>query len=286
MSKIFLFLDPFLCEICNIEFPINEFDDEENATRNIQNHIACHFEGKNHSCGQCFSAFKTLKQLEIHQQTNHKKLAVSFKCKGCHVRFSSPSELNQHIVESMCKEVQDKSFRCYICNQIFNMGIAKKKHIQEEHHDKAGQDCPLCLRCKIPSAVAFENHYKTHFIAPRFSCNFCERSFYESDRLQMHIKRAHDSTRYICFFCSKNFRDKSGIARHIIGVHFNDRKYKCGNCYKAFTTSYNLKEHMFAIHKQATTVYKCETCTKEYLYRKQFERHRKKCLGVPEKQRR
>lgn len=203
------------------------------------------------------------------------------------MNFSTSYELNQHIANSSCKENQDKSFRCYICNRIFSMGIAKKKHIQEDHQDKAGQDCPLCLRCKIPSAVSYENHYKTHFIPPRFSCNFCERNFYESDRLQMHIRRNHDaSSRYTCFFCSKKFRDKSGIARHIQGVHFNDRKYKCAQCSKAFTTSYNLKEHMFSIHKQASTVYTCETCCQEYLYRKQFERHRKQCAGFPEKRKR
>lgn len=231
--------------------------------------------------------FKTIKQLETHKKSIHNFPSASYpRCKHCNSNFFSVEQLNKHMEESKCKHIPEKHFKCYICNEIFSMGIAKKKHIQEAHKDKIGQDCPLCLRCKIPSAVAYENHYKTHFVAPRFSCNFCSKSFYESDRLQMHIRRFHDRRRYICFFCNKDFRDKSGIARHIMGVHFNARNFKCGICSKAFTASYNLKEHMFAIHKMASTIYNCDLCSQDYLYRKQFERHRESCQGVPEKRKR
>lgn len=229
-----------------------------------------HLEGKRQSCSECFQVFKTLKQLQVHQHSFH-------------LKFTDNDSSHKF---SIFKASSEKSFQCYICDKIFNLGIEKKKHIQTDHQDKAGQDCPLCVRCKIPSALAYENHLKTHFSTPRFKCNFCERTFFESDRLQMHIKRDHEKTRFICFFCSKNFRDKSGIARHILGVHFNDRKFKCEMCSKAFTTSYNLKEHMFSIHKQASNVYTCESCSHQYLYRKQFERHRIHCVGVPEKRKR
>lgn len=258
--------------------------EEESISHSIQIHYAHHAEGKFHSCTECFSVFKTLKQLETHKKTVHEYAKTLFHQCKCLAAFPSLSQLREHQEESNCNP-PDKSFKCYICSKIFAMGIAKKKHIQDEHKDKIGQDCPLCVRCKIPSAVAYENHMKTHYVAPRFSCNFCSRAFYESDRLQMHIKRFHDRTRYYCFFCNKDFRDKSGIARHILGVHFNARNFKCQICAKAFSANYNLKEHMFAIHKQASTFYTCELCSHDFLYRKQFERHRLKCQGEPEPKR-
>lgn len=122
---------------------------------------------------------------------------------------------------------------------------------------------------------------------PRFTCSFCGRGFYESDRLSTHIRRAHEITKLSCNWCEKTFRDKSGIARHILGVHFNQRNHRCDICSKAFTASYNLKEHMFSVHKSASKYYTCVTCAQVFLYRKQFERHRNSCCsGTPEKRRR
>lgn len=245
-----------------------------------------HNEGKYHPCRKCYDVFKTLKQLEIHERLSHIKGNTHYKCKACHIYFPSYAQLHDHLVESACKDVHEKSFQCFICNKVFSMGIAKKKHVQDDHQDKAGADCPLCLRCKIPSAVAFEKHIMTHFVAPRFCCSFCGRSFHESDRLQTHIRRAHDNTKLICYWCEKTFRDKSGIARHILSVHFNARNFKCNICLKAFSASYNLKEHMFSVHKSASKVYTCDSCSQDFLYRKQFERHRNTCSGHMERRKR
>jgi KRAB domain-containing zinc finger protein len=252
--------------------------------RVIEKHFKEHTAGKFYSCKLCFELFQTQTQLEFHLDMRHKKNSKSsFKCRRCSSAFNTRVELSIHVASTDCKENNDKTFQCYICNKIFSMGIAKKQHIMQEHQDKAGTDCPLCLRCKIPSAIAFENHYRTHFVAARFCCSYCGRSFHESDRLQTHIRRSHENTKLICFWCNKTFRDKSGIARHILGVHFNERKFKCNVCWKAFSASYNLKEHMFAVHKTASKYYTCEGCNTDFLYRKQFERHKIICAGQSEK---
>lgn len=176
----------------------------------------------------------------------------------------------------------------------------------ELHGDKAGSDCPLCVRCKIPSAVAYENHFRTHFIDPEFTCKDCSKTFYESDRLQIHIKRFHSkfcmnffcyeivhlffishvgSMNFSCDLCGRTFRDKSGMKRHVTGVHLNKRDFTCYLCPKSFSASYNLKEHLFSVHKEASQFYTCDMCSGNFLYRKQFERHREKCDGSKVKRR-
>jgi KRAB domain-containing zinc finger protein len=271
--------DPCICTTCNRQYTFQETETEEQISQIILKHSMDHADGKFHSCSQCYELFKTQKQLENHERVQHNSTKAQLKCKSCLIYFDSYAKLSEHLQKSSCKDVSEKSFQCYICNKLFNLGIAKKRHIREEHRDKAGADCPLCLRCKIPSATAFENHYRTHFVEPRFNCSFCDRSFHESDRLKTHIKRSHATNKYICFWCKRTFKDKSGISRHILSVHFHERNYKCNLCYKAFSASYNLKEHLFAVHKSASHTYTCEICSADFLYRKQFERHRQTCDG-------
>lgn len=296
--------NPLICSVCEYSFDGGDVK-EDRLMRNIQKHMTAHKNGKLKSCMMCPEVYKSMHHLEEHHYRNHQNPSPQNKCKGCQNDFLTYEELKDHLLTTNCKDSHEKPFKCFICNETFVMGIAKKKHIQMLHQDRAGADCPLCLRCKIPSAVAFENHYKTHFEGifsfsnelflkinktslsePRFCCSFCGRPFYESDRLQTHIRRAHETVKLSCNWCTKTFRDKSGIARHILGVHFNQRNHRCHFCSKAFTASYNLKEHMFSVHKQANKFYTCESCSQNFLYRKQYERHRVTCTGIPEKRRR
>lgn len=153
--------DPLVCSICQYVFSADTKD--EALIHQIQKHESAHKSGKLHSCLICPEIFKTLRSLEDHQQRYHFNVQSSSRCKGCQFEFLSSHDLQLHLMESNCKELHERPFKCYICSESFAMGITKKKHVQVEHQDKKGADCPLCLRCKIPSAVAFENHYKTHF---------------------------------------------------------------------------------------------------------------------------
>lgn len=236
-------MNPLICHVCNFKFDENL--KEESIARIIKKHQEAHEAGKTLCCSYCPEMFKSKRNWEEHQYRMHTS-NKEFRCKACQGEFASSIDLNIHLEESSCRPGHEKPFRCYICNEVFHLGTAKKRHVLEKHQDKAGSDCPHCLRCKIPSAIAYDNHLKIHYEAPRFCCSFCGRSFYESDRLMTHIKRAHEGTRLICFFCSKEFKDKSGIARHILGVHFNQRNHRCHICTKSFTASYNLKVISFA----------------------------------------
>lgn len=155
-------VNPLICLICNYTFD-GETNKEEYLARHMQKHLAAHESGKMNSCMMCPEVFKTVRHLEDHEYRYHLNPQSQNKCKGCQNEFGTYQLLQAHLLDSNCKEIHERPFKCFICNETFVMGINKKKHIQNEHQDKAGADCPLCLRCKIPSAVAFENHFKTHF---------------------------------------------------------------------------------------------------------------------------
>lgn len=293
-------VNPLVCSICSYSFEHSKLRLDV-ISNNILMHLAAH-EAENISCPKVFKS----EPVEDHELRQQIKPHSQNKCRGCEGTFLTYTLLREHLISTpACKDMHEKPFKCFICEETFTMGISKKKHIQTVHQDKAGADCPLCVRCRIPSAVAFENHYKTHFasewndilieirfylkfhiLEPRFCCNYCTRTFYESDRLQTHIRRSHERSKFFCNWCAKTFVDKSGIARHILGVHFNQRNHKCNVCKKAFTASYNLKEHLFSVHKQASNFYTCEVCAQDFLYRKPFERHRAFCSGSHEKRKR
>lgn len=171
MNKLHPEAAPLICHICDYSFAPTP-GKEEWIHRNMTKHMAAHESGKMNSCMLCPEVFKSQRVLEEHQQRNHSNLQGRNICKGCHKQFSSYQDLQDHLRISNCKE-NERPFKCFICNETFVMGIAKKKHVQTVHQDKAGADCPLCVRCKIPSAVAFENHYKTHFAGRVNMRNVC-----------------------------------------------------------------------------------------------------------------
>lgn len=157
--------DPMVCETCNFRF--HKSQREDTLIRLIQKHKTAHENGKFLCCIFCPELFKSQFRLEQHIEEHKKRLQsdskTHHKCKACGKLFSKYEELNAHLNQSGCRESHERPFKCFICNVSFAMGIKKKEHIQKEHQDKAGADCPLCTRCKIPSALAFENHYSTHF---------------------------------------------------------------------------------------------------------------------------
>lgn len=154
-------VNPLTCQTCSFTFDSD--NKEEYLSRHMQKHLTAHAMGKMSSCMLCPEVFKTTRHLEDHEYRFHLNPQSQNKCKGCQGEFKTYQLLQEHLLDSNCKEIHERPFKCFICSETFVMGINKKKHIQSEHQDKAGADCPLCLRCKIPSAVAFENHYKTHF---------------------------------------------------------------------------------------------------------------------------
>lgn len=159
-------VDPMVCQICSYRFEEHP-QREDTLVRLVQKHQTQHETGKHLCCTLCPELFKSKQRLSHHIE-DHKNRAQGDsrnrqKCKACNTDFSSFKELNQHLNQTTCKDGHERPFKCYICNESFAMGKKKKEHIQNEHPDKAGADCPLCFRCKIPSALAFENHYKTHF---------------------------------------------------------------------------------------------------------------------------
>lgn len=149
-------VNPLVCSTCDFLFDggINE----DILSNQMKKHFEAHLMGMMNSCPFCPEVFRSKYSLEDHINKHH-------KCHACKLMFASILELHKHLQVASCKKVAAcaKPFMCYICNEFFAMGIEKKRHIQDEHSDKAGADCPLCVRCKIPSAVAFENHFKTHF---------------------------------------------------------------------------------------------------------------------------
>lgn len=127
------------------------------------------------------------------------------KCKICGKTFDLATQLKRHNDETgTCKpnELQvAKTYKCYICNEVFAMLVSKHQHINTHHADKAYGDCHLCLRKRIPSACAFEQHVSEHYMEFALICNYCGRGFHQEGRLNNHIKHMHQTKYVYCDLC-------------------------------------------------------------------------------------
>ena len=152
----------------------------------------------------------------------------------------------------------------------FSMLIGRHRKASVSHHD-------ACVRC-ISYAVAMENT----------TCQICEKSFYNSSKLQRHNKTIHGSVRYQCPICIKRSTTKDALRAHINRMHCIEHEEKdakdkelrkgyqfvCDYCEKRFKRKKTLYGHVRGKH--STRYYQCTECIRRFHWRSNLVHHMKK----------
>lgn len=92
--------------------------------------------------------------------------------------------------------------------------------------------------------------------------------------------RSSDSAVFVCYYeaCGQTFTTKFNLRRHVNAVHLDIKTYECDLCKKKFASKQNLTEHRF-IHT-GERPFRCFVCNRCFRQASQLCQHRKRHLPI------
>ncbi|XP_064629725.1 PR domain zinc finger protein 4-like [Lineus longissimus] len=134
--------------------------------------------------------------------------------------------------------------------------------------------CKIC-RKQFPSMADMRQHQKySHpdMSARKWKCQWCEKAFQTSGKLQIHLLSHMGVKPHKCQYCDKQFTDVSNLRVHIL-LHTGEKKHACPvpECNRAFTQKSHLQSHMICHTKEKN--YSCSYCEAQFGRRSDLKAH-------------
>ena len=148
-----------------------------------------------------------------------------YECEKCHKTFD---EMNQ----CACHLISCSSYKCSICDNIFENQEALGLHISKHKNDKSN-------------------------IEKTFNCDICNQVFQTNGYLDEHTKNVHNSLKPTCSICSKQFIHDNILKGHVRFVHEGEFTFPCE---LKFSNEMYLKNHKKSRH--SSEIHNCQMCKK------------------------
>ena len=209
--------------------------------------------GPIYACIDCFSAFKSMKEFNEHENICRKgatKIRLKIRdykqhgkepeiCLDCREQFDTRTRLETHIKEN-------HRVKCSYCTYKTSGKTSLEKHLNIWHNTE--YSCETCGE-KIIGKIALKDHVKkqhTNF------CDVCCKTLSSSASVKVHKWQVHGVGKLFsgnCTECGRKFNNKSHMKNHMLFVHERKRDHICDLCGGAFSTKPDLKQHKIAIHE-------------------------------------
>ena len=142
-----------------------------------------------------------------------------------------------------------RRFRCDECGRYLSSQAALSGHQQCMHNKQKPHICHICNKGFFQSH-SLTVHLRSHSGEKPYSCIVCNKSFSQRSSLNIHIRTHSGERPYQCPYCSRGFSDSSTLAKHR-RTHTGERPYQCRECGASFSQSGNLWRHMKQVHPSA-----------------------------------
>lgn len=98
-----------------------------------------------------------------------------------------------------------------------------------------------------------------------YPCEKCEEKFTSIENLNDHRVQVHRKSPHTCRFCKETFRRLPYLTAHLAIKHPEEsgiigQYTHCDLCDRTFLRKEHYHRHLFKVHKQSTSSYKCQKC--------------------------
>ena len=276
------------CNQCGISFETN---------RLLINHISEEHSGNCLKCAGCDQTFKTLAELEVHFESEHrespnekKTTEAMKKCNLCDEEFSSHYKLSKHkkdlhssdSSESDRKKSPSKknsseaNVKCQYCEEKFTNYYFLYKHKDQEHSSEIVPKKVKPDRCKeclmdLDSFKSPQLHEENCKTLQERICEYCGVQFKALSQLRDHRGEVHNLGMLKCSDCDKLFASENRLKTHAKNSHVTE-ECKCDICHARFHKRKTMTHHMVKNHRgmkvvmseDGTKLFQCSHCNEEY----------------------
>lgn len=201
------------------------------------------------------------------EKVNHRQ------CSFCIKIFESKRKCNDH--ENLHTGV--RPYQCKLCTKTFHSSNSHRYHMKL-HSNERPHNCSVCEKGFIRKAELVKHTREKHLPDgdPKryFPCKQCDEQFKSYRHLRNHIHTLHINAigTFSCDYCQQTFTNRMLIVRHML-KHAPKRELKCSICDKRF---FSKKLHDDHLNVHTGDRYRCQLCSKAYLYRASLRRHMNK----------